>query len=614
MRIQFFVRVPGWPLPGLASVAVAGMLAACGGGDDHHDTPPSAGNPPPEQARLSCDDTLKTRFQSEQTTVLLVKQFKSGDPLLLSGSPTGTTPVASADVCVVKLLVGPGNAGPADAPSTSQGIGIEVWLPSEAKWNKRIHVKGGGGWAGGVHTSLTALAGTSGGTAGAPSATAMVEGAVSASTDTGHANTSNGGSFAMKPDRTVNTVLWNDFSQRGIHEMAVKTKELTKAFYGESQRKAYFNGFSTGGRQGHKLAQVYPGDFDGILAGAPAFNWTRFITGELYPQIVYQRDLGGVPLTPAQASLVGNAAISACDVVGGQHLGYIVDHSQCRYDPVNDPAVLCVSDGGTGPAGSCVTRPQATAIDKIWYGMTTDGSVPAPATDIGMGPTLAANQRWFGLARGTSFAGLAGATPFTIATDLVALELQDPTFATPSFINATGNGADRWRTLDYAALSNAYDQGLALQGSFANINTDDPDLAQFALRGNKMLVYHGTADTLIPFPGTLNYYDRLSDEVANDPVAPQIVKNFYRLFLVPGMAHGFSNGTTNTAASPPLPTIDQLYAALTGWVEEGNSPERLEIKTPATATTQASALLCSYPTRPVFTGTDPRTAAAYACQ
>jgi len=231
-----------------------------------------------------------------------------------------------------------------------------------------------------------------------------------------------------------------------------------------------------------------------------------------------------------------------------------------------------------------------------------------------MGPALATNQRWFGLARGTSFAGLAGATPFTIATDLVALELQDPTFATASFVNATGNGADKWKTLDYAALSNAYDQGVALQGPFANINTDDPDLTQFALRGHKMLVYHGTADTLIPFPGTLNYYQRLSDKVANDPIAPQIVKNFYRLFLVPGMAHGFSNGTTNTAASPPLPTIDQLYAALTGWVEEGNSPERLEIKTPATAPVQASALICSYPTKPVFTGADPRTAAAYACQ
>lgn len=595
-----------------ASIAVAAVLAACGGGG-HGDNHGGSGTPP-TQSKLTCDDSLKTGFTADQTTVLLVKSFKAGDALVLPGGAAGTVTTASADVCMVKLLVGPGNVGPADAPSTSQGIGIEVWLPSDAKWNKRIHVKGGGGWVGGVQTSMTALAGTSGGTVGAPATTAMVEGAVSASTDGGHANTTNGGSFAMKPDGTINTVLWNDFSQRAIHEMAVKTKALTKAYYGQSADKAYFNGFSTGGRQGHKLAQAYPDDYDGILAGAPAINWTKFITGELYPQVVYQRDLAGVPLTNAQATAVGNAAIGACDTVGGQHLGYITDHSQCRYDPVNDTSVLCVSDGGTGPAGSCVTKVQATAINKIWYGMTSDGSVPFPNTDIGLGPQLSGVQQWFGLARGTSFAGLAGATPFSIATDLVALELQDPTYAGANFINATGNGADKWKTLDYAGLSNAYAQGIALQASFANINTDDTNLVPFALRNHKMLVYHGTADVLIPFQGTLNYYNRLTAAVANDPVSPLIVKNFYRLFLVPGMTHGFANGTTNTAANPPLPTIDQLYTTLTNWVEKGNSPEQLTISTPATAPTTASALICSYPAKPVFTGTDPRQSTAYACQ
>jgi hypothetical protein len=84
--------------------------------------------------------------------------------------------------------------------------------------------------------------------------------------------------------------------------------------YGTPARYAYWNGFSTGGRQGHMEAQANPGDFDGILAGAPAINWTNFITGELYPQVVYQRDLAGVPLTPAQTTLLGNAAINACDV------------------------------------------------------------------------------------------------------------------------------------------------------------------------------------------------------------------------------------------------------------------------------------------------------------
>ena len=594
-----------------ACIAAVAALAACGGGGGGHD----GGGVvlPPGQTKLSCDDSIKSGFKPDaNTSVLLVKSFKTGDALLLSGTPTPTTPTATTDVCVVKLLVGPGNPGPADAPSTSPGIGIEVWLPSEAKWNQRVHVKGGGGWAGGAHTSLTALAGLAGGTSGAPSETAMVEGAVSASTDTGHANTANGGSFAMKPDGTINTALWNDFAQRGIHEMAVKTKALAAAFYGRPARYAYWNGFSTGGRQGHMEAQANPADFDGILAGAPAINWTKFITSELYPQIVYQRDLAGVPLTQAQLTLMGNAAINACDVVNGQHLGYIPDLTQCRYDPLLDSAVLCASSGGTGPAGSCVSSAQALAMNKIWYGQTSDGSVPSPSADNGYAavPSTAANQRWYGLTRGTNPIGLAGPTPFTIASDMVALELQDPTWAQPNFINAVGNGADRWKTLTYANLSNAFDQGVALQAAFANINTDDPDLGRFALRGGKMLVYHGLADTLIPPQGTLNYYARLTDRMGGDGV----VRNFYRLFLVPGMAHGFSNGTTNPAANPPLPSINQLYTALTAWVELGNSPERIDISAPASGGTPASSRpICMHPTKATLTGGDPRAASSYVC-
>src|SRR5439155_875859 len=168
----------------------------------------------------SCDD-LKTEFHPDSlTTVLLVKAFKKNDPLTL-GTPTSTTPIAANDVCMVKLLVGPGNPGPVGAPSTSPGIGIEIWLPARENWNHRIHVTGGGGWAGGNQTNLTVLAGAggAGSTAPAPSFIATARGAVSANTDTGHSGPG-GGSFAMNPDGSINTVLGNDFAQRGIHEMA----------------------------------------------------------------------------------------------------------------------------------------------------------------------------------------------------------------------------------------------------------------------------------------------------------------------------------------------------------------------------------------------------------
>lgn len=609
-------------LPFALALGTSVLLSACGGSDD--DTRAAAPAPAPVAApapapapaerNLTCDDSITTGFKPDaQTQVLLVKAFKQGAPLVLSGTPTGTTATATKDVCVVKLNVGPGNPGPADAPSTSPGIGIEIWLPTPDSWNNRIHVKGGGGWAGGVHWSTTALAGVAPSSAGSAASTAMVEGAVSATTDTGH--TIDNGSFAMNPDGSVNTVLWRDFSERAIHEMAVKTKALAKAYYGRDARYSYFNGFSTGGRQGHKEAQVHPGDFDGILAGAPAFNWTKFITTELYPQIVVQRDLGGTPLTTAQLTLVSNAAINACDIVGGQHLGYIPDPSLCRYDPTADASVICSANGGSNATANCLTPVQATAVNKIWYGQTPDGSVPSPAIDNGFGITTSVNQKWYGLARGTNLTGLAGPTPFPISSDMVALELQDPTIATPisrsgPFANATGNGADRWKTLSYADLNHAWDRGVALQSAFANINTDSPDLSAFRDRSGKMIMYHGLADTLIPPQGSIHYYNRVASQMGGIAA----IQSFYRFYLVPGMAHGFSNGTSNTNANPPLPTNDQLYTLLTDWVEKGTAPGTIPAMAAATSTSPAkSRPLCAYPQKATYTSGDPNAAASHTC-
>ena len=111
--------------------ASGALLAACGGGDG---TPALA--PTPAPVALACDSSMIAAFKPDaNTTVTLVKSFKKGDSLALSGTPASPTPpVAINDLCLVKLTVGPGNPGPASAPSTSSGIHIEMWLPSPANW------------------------------------------------------------------------------------------------------------------------------------------------------------------------------------------------------------------------------------------------------------------------------------------------------------------------------------------------------------------------------------------------------------------------------------------------------------------------------------------------
>jgi feruloyl esterase len=564
-------------------------------------------------APLACDETLKTAFKPDaNTTVVLVKAFKQGDPVALSGT-TGTPSTAAADLCLVKIVVGPGSQDtPATAPSASPGIGIEVWLPAAGAWNGRIQNLGGGGWAGGAQADPTNIGNAS---AAAVAATGYVVG----TTDTGH-SVSNG-AFAMKQDGSINAALWTDFAERSLHELALESRALAQGFFGKAPQYAYWNGCSTGGRQGLKIAQTHPEDYNGYLIVAPAINWTKFITGELQPQIVMQQDVGGV-IAAAKLTAMNAAAVSACDVVGGQHLGFIIDPGQCRYDPTRDAAALCQGVSGNGgvvgtsTGAACVSLAEAQAMNKIWYGQTADGSVPDPAVDNGSSPALVAssNQLWWGLTRGANPGLLAGMAPFSIATDMVALELQDPTWATPAFMNATGNGANRWTQLKYVDLAFASSQGVALQPSFGDINTDDPDLTMARDSGAKILSFHGLGDQLITPMGSVNYFTRVSS------LAGGIVdtSKFYRLFLVPGLGHCAGVGSVSGSAGPtadtnsvPLPTQAQTFNALVDWVEHDNAPASLAL---SSANGSVTMPICPYPKKATYGGNGAITAAAsYTC-
>jgi len=607
------MRAPTW----LLSLLMSSILAACGGGGSGVSPISASGatgeggsatNPPPtEVASLSCDNSIKTNFKPDaQTSVLLVKSYKKGDSFPNAAFDGATT--APNDLCLVKLLVGPGNPGPAGAPSTSPGIGIEVWLPAKDNWNGRLHATGGGGWAGTEEADVNKISSLAVGSdmRSAPTI-AGTEGAVTASTDTGH--TGGDGSFAMNPDGTINSTLWTDFASRGIHEEVVKAKALATAYYGSAPKRTYWDGGSTGGRQALKQAQMYPEDFDGIIAGFPAINWSRFITAEMYPQIVIQQDLGGNHMSTDQLNLVSNAAIASCDLVGGKHLGYILDPSACRYDPTKDVAVLCTASGGTNASAACMTKAQATAINKIWYGMTSDGSVPDPSIDNGWTTAPSGVQRWYGLTRGTNLAWLAGPTAISVATPQIALELQNSTLAGPYFTNATGNGADGWKDLSYTQLSNAFDRGIALQGAFGNINTDNPDLSAFKARGGKLIQYHGASDIVIFPQGSINYYNR----VASSMGGLSAIQDFYRLYIVPGMSHGPGNGTSNPDANPPYPAPGQIYGLLIDWVEKGEAPDSIVVQSPTSTSNPTSQPICVYPKKATYTSGDPFVATSYTC-
>lgn len=613
----------------IALATSAAFLTACGGGGNNTPflpaTPPAATTPPPAAPppavakQLNCDDSIKTEFKPDSNTeVIAVKQYKTGDLF-----PNGTIqsqysdPTANkfkSDLCLVKLRIGPPTIGPADAPSTSAGIGIEVWLPEKSAWNERAMGIGGTGWTGSEELDPTKISsnGTSGdtGNIAAPNVAAE-DGFVTATTDTGH-GPNLGGSWGLLPDGTLNTKGFEDASVRSLKEQAVKMKALATAYYGKAPKYMYFNGASGGGRQGMKIAQSLPEQYDGILAGVPGFYWTQFALSNTYVALVTQRDLGGVSPTPAQTKLVGNAAIASCDVVGGKHLGFILDNKNCRYDPTKDLSVLCVADGGTNATAACVTKPQALAMNKAWYGPTTDGSVPDPAVDNGMG-RAGGNRKWYGYPRGSDISFAWGSPTGNIGGDTLALVMLDPTLSVPSFKNATGSGQDGWKSLSYAELARAMDIGVAFQPQWSYFNANSPDLNAFKARGGKLIVQPTWNDSVIAgdAQAVIHYYDDVSSAMGGT----SSLQSFFRVFIQQGLGHGpQSQGTTNPDANPPVAGQKQLRNALIDWVEKATPPDNLTYSSPNNGKAQMSLPMCAHPATAVFQGGDPLVASSYKCQ
>jgi pimeloyl-ACP methyl ester carboxylesterase len=413
----------------------------------------------------------------------------------------------------------------------------------------------------------------------------------------------------MNPDGTVNTVGWHDFSERSVHVLAEKSKATAKAFYGKVHKFAYWDGYSTGGRQALKLAQNYPNDFDGILGGAPAINWTKFQTSVLYSQIVMKQDLVG-NMAAEKLTALSQAAVNAC---GGGELGFVIDPLSCRYDPTKDADVLCaseVSDGGiraNNSTSTCLTLSEANAFNKFWYGQTVDGSVPSPDVDNGNLNALTGQRLWFGWTRGTDLAGIAGGLDF--GADTVALGLQDVRYASKDFKNTTGSGANLWKTtFDYVALARAQAQGVMLQPQLSYINTDNPDLSAFQRRGGKFLMYHGLADEFIPVQGSISYYEKVVIQMGGI----NSVRDFYRFYLIPGFGHREPvSGKPFVLLPQSAAGRDEMFTVLQRWVENGTVPGRIDV---TSADSTASLPLCVYPQKITYLGTGSVKAAAnYTC-
>ncbi|MEU7532189.1 tannase/feruloyl esterase family alpha/beta hydrolase [Saccharothrix sp. NPDC042600] len=435
-------------------------------------------------------------------------------------------------------------------------VKVAVALPGTG-WTGRLQAVGGSAYTAGDF--------------GAPLVQAVKDGYVGVTTDAGVPLTFLDTSWALNPDNTVNTTLLTNFATRSVHESAVVGKAVTRAFYGRSVTYSYWNGCSTGGRQGYAEAQRHPDDFDGVLANAPAVDWTRFAVATLWPQTVMNNDRH----FPSNCVLTAfrQAAIAACDPDDGVTDGIVDRPDECSYDPRTLVGAKVLCDGRE----TTVTAQDAEVVRKIWAGPTDTRG----------------RNLWAGLPKGADFTWLAGTavdgngTPsapgFPVATAWVRTFLaKQPGFDTASTTYEQYAVLFRQSVREYDRI----------------IGTSDPDLSGFRRAGGKLITFVGSDDQLIPPGGTLAYRERVERLMGG----ADRVNGFYRLFLAPGVEHcGGGGGAAPTNA----------LGALVDWVERGKAPATLAA---ASADGTRTRDLCAHPRVSRYTGHgDPANAANYRC-
>jgi len=471
-----------------------------------------------------------TEFVAANTTL----QFPNADP-----SCTRPSQAVSANICRVGLSV---------KTSATSGIRMEVWLPQN--WTGRFLSTGNGGLGGCIQYEDLDYAASLG--------------FASVGTNNGHEGMT-GESFLN------NSGVIEDFAYRAVHTGVVFGKQVSETFYGKTHSKSYYLGCSTGGRQGFKAVQSFPNDFDGVVAGAPAFsfnNLTSWSSGFL-PLTGSPESATFVPLD--MWPIIHQDVLAQCDMLDGVADGILESPDLCHYDPAG---LLCTSDRNT----TCLTAAQVQTVRKSYAPLlSADGSLIYPRLQPG--------------AEGTE-------APFTLFTGRA--------FGASDWFKYAVLNDSSW---DPSTLSLA-DMRLSAHLNLADIETWNGDLSAFKAAGGKLLHYHGLVDGVITSENSPRYYEHVSTTMQQ---APAQLDDFYRFFRISGMAHcgggpgasRIGNQARNSAGS--LDPEDNVLMAMVSWVEEGVAPEVVVGTRYKNGTTAGSGVdykrrHCKWPARNVYKG------------
>jgi feruloyl esterase len=412
-------------------------------------------------------------------------------------------------------------------------IGFEVWLPQASDWNGKLLGAGVGGDAGTFNYQDLPRA--------------VARGYAAATTDSGH-KASDTVWMLGDPQRLVN------FELRAHHRLAEVAKALIERNYARPARYSYFIGCSGGGRQGLKEMQRFPGDYDGIIAGAPGPDTAEMTARRMWE--INIRDANAGVMSREQWQFVADSAVQQCDAADGVKDGVAEDPRLCRFDPAR---LACVP----GQSTQCLNPAQVKLAQAIY----------APLRDE-EGRTLDD-----GLLPG-------------VVVDSGRSRLAPATFGQAIRRKADWDGKDFNLSRDLPAIGRVMPE----------LRADDPNLAAFRARGGKAILYQGWLDPAVAARMTLAYF-----EAVQKAMGPAQAESFLRLYMVPGMLHcGGGSGTDRFggggADAPVVDARHDLLSALEDWVEHGRPPQAILASRVENGQVVRTRPLCPAPAMARYTG------------
>ena len=419
----------------------------------------------------------------------------------------------------------------------SKEIDFELLLPQS--WNGRFLMSGGGGFVGAIQNDLIDY---------------VNNGYVTVGTNTGHVGNPSTAEWALdNMERQIN------FGRLAIHRTAVVSKSIINAFYCVDAKYSYFLGCSNGGRQAMVEAQFYPEDFNGIVAGAPAFNWlaigAKFIQGcQLnYPD---PKNLTKPIITNDNLKLLQEHVLRQCDNIDGLSDKIINDPRDCKFDFSKLP--VCPNDQA---APNCLTRQQLAAIKAIYSPVMVGSQIVYPSFPYGLEAEKGSWDDWIaGSKQSPSLHYIAGTNTFKFLV-----------YNNPSWDYSKYDFKNFFEETRYAS---------------SYLDATKTDYSDFKKHNGKMIIYHGWNDPALSAYATIQHYEEAMKKDKD-------LQSYIRLFLLPGVLHcGGGTGPDN---------VDFLNL-IQDWAENNRAPERVVLSKMANGKSVMTRPVYPYPKVTIYNG------------